>query len=111
MMSFIAKAFGNSMFVQYYMDKYAQKQERLKIGQKRRLTMSLKCREFAGDAVSIAMGINQSSNYTSQDEEELLNIQLEIHSKGHYIRDWPWHRVEFYCRGYVEGNARGRSHF
>lgn len=76
-MSFIAKAFGNPMFVQDYMDKYAQKQERLEIGQKRRLTMSPSV-EDSQDAVSVAMGINQSSNYTSQDEEELVNIQLEI---------------------------------
>lgn len=76
-MSFIAKAFGNPMFVQDYMDKYAQKQERLEIGQKRRLTMSPSV-EDSQDAVSVAMGISQSSNYTSQDEEELVNIQLEI---------------------------------
>ncbi|CAA2959589.1 heat shock factor HSF30 [Olea europaea subsp. europaea] len=77
MMSFIAKAFGNPMFVQHYMDKYAQKQERLEIGQKRRLSMSPSV-ENSQDAVSVAMGMNPCSNNTSQEEEELANIQLEI---------------------------------
>ncbi|KAL2545009.1 Heat stress transcription factor A-2 [Forsythia ovata] len=77
MMSFIAKAFGNPLFVQHYMDKYMQKQERLEIGQKRRLTMSPSVENLLDD-VSVAMGINQSSNYMSQDQEELANIQVEI---------------------------------
>ncbi|CAA3015677.1 heat shock factor HSF30 [Olea europaea subsp. europaea] len=77
MMSFIAKAFKNPMFVQHYMDKYALKQERLEIGQKRRLTASPNV-ENLQDAVSVDMGIDQPLNYTSQDQEELVNIQLEI---------------------------------
>ncbi|KAG8381792.1 hypothetical protein BUALT_Bualt05G0009600 [Buddleja alternifolia] len=42
MMSFLAKAFRSPLFVQQYIDKYAQKNDKkcVEIGQKRRLTMS-----------------------------------------------------------------------
>ncbi|CAI9777465.1 unnamed protein product [Fraxinus pennsylvanica] len=65
------------------MDKYAKKQERLEIGQKRRLIMSPSVenlhdvRDFLSSS-SLIYTIFHISNYTSQDEEELVNIQLEI---------------------------------
>ncbi|CAA2981431.1 heat shock factor HSF30 [Olea europaea subsp. europaea] len=64
MMRFLARAFGNPSFIQQYVDKYMQKNEKrcIEKGRKRRLAMS------------------PSLNYTGQDCDKLTNIELEMFS-------------------------------
>ncbi|CAK9140573.1 unnamed protein product [Ilex paraguariensis] len=78
-MSFLAKAFSYPTFLQQYVDKYTDRkeQERIEIGQKRRLTTSPSV-ENLQEVVSVAMSSGQALNYTSQDQEELANIETEI---------------------------------
>lgn len=77
-MNFLAKAFSNPMFMQQYMDKHAQKnnRKRVEIGQKRRLAMSESGDDFQ-DVTAVAMGSNQPSDYVGQDPDE-VDIQLEM---------------------------------
>ncbi|KAI3468117.1 hypothetical protein Pfo_024780, partial [Paulownia fortunei] len=67
------------MFVQQYKDKYVQKndQKRVEIGQKRRLTMSPSM-ENLQNVLSVAIDSDQHWNYTSQDQEELVDVQEEM---------------------------------
>lgn len=80
MMSFLARAFSNPAFLQQYVEKYGQRkgQQRIEIGQKRRLTLSPGEDGFQ-DVVSVAMGSDQPLNYLSQDQEELV-IESEMES-------------------------------
>ncbi|KAK6129497.1 hypothetical protein DH2020_036730 [Rehmannia glutinosa] len=60
-MSFLAKAFRSPVFVQQYMDKYVEKNDKkhIEIGQKRRLTMSPSVENL------------QESIYVKEDEEDI----------------------------------------
>lgn len=76
MTGFVAKAFSNPMFVQQYMNKYARKddQNRVEIGQKRRLTTSL--------------SIESLQNVGDQSEIELLfSAALDDESSSSGVKD------------------------
>ncbi|KAL0407689.1 UNVERIFIED_CONTAM: Heat shock factor protein HSF30 [Sesamum radiatum] len=73
-MSFLAKAFKSPLFVQQYVDKYAQRKDKqhIEIGHKRRLTMSPSVENFQ-EVVTVAAG----GSGTSADTNELGDIDLE----------------------------------
>ncbi|KAK4401225.1 Heat shock factor protein HSF30 [Sesamum angolense] len=74
-MSFLAKAFKSPLFVQQYVDKYAQRKDKqhIEIGHKRRLTMSPSVENFQ-EVVTVAAGGSGPSAYPN----ELGDIDLEV---------------------------------
>ncbi|KAL2236007.1 UNVERIFIED_CONTAM: Heat shock factor protein HSF30 [Sesamum indicum] len=74
-MSFLAKAFKSPLFVQQYVDKYAQREDKqhIEIGHKRRLTMSPSVENFQ-EVVTVAAG----GSGPSADPNELDDIDLEV---------------------------------
>ncbi|KAL0372190.1 UNVERIFIED_CONTAM: Heat shock factor protein HSF30 [Sesamum calycinum] len=74
-MSFLAKAFKSPLFVQQYVDKYAQRKDKqhIEIGHKRRLTMSPSVENFQ-EVVTVAAGGSGPSAYPN----ELRDIDLEV---------------------------------
>ncbi|KAA8525149.1 hypothetical protein F0562_006987 [Nyssa sinensis] len=79
-MSFLAKVFSNTSFIQQYMEKYVYKraQECIDIGRKRRLTLCPRTENLEEEVVSVAMGSGQVLNYESQEQEELTNIESDM---------------------------------
>lgn len=77
-MSFLARAFSNPTFLQQYVDRHRQrqKQQRIQIGHKRRLTMTPSL-ENLQEVASIAADSDQLLNDLGVDQE-LVNMQREI---------------------------------
>ncbi|KAJ0802134.1 putative transcription factor HSF-type-DNA-binding family [Helianthus annuus] len=100
MMGFLAKAFSNPEFLQRYMDKYAHnEQEHIKIGRKRRLTMTPSVGDLQEVDVGVedihdpflaapvegdsSSGIGNVSNFVEDEPpenlwEDLLNVDLPV---------------------------------
>lgn len=79
MLSFLAKAFKNPMFVQQYMGKYGSEKKNIEVGQKRRITMSPSV-ENLQEVATVSTGSNQPLNYARDEQEELADIQLNVES-------------------------------
>ncbi|KAH6790842.1 heat shock transcription factor A2 [Perilla frutescens var. frutescens] len=79
MLSFLAKAFKNPMFVQQYMGKYGNEKKNIEVGQKRRITMS-PSDENLQDVATVSTGSSQPLNYARDEQEELVDIQLKVES-------------------------------
>lgn len=79
MLSFLAKAFKNPMFVQQYLDKHTNGKKNIKIGQKRKIAMSPSV-ENLQEVITVSMGSSQPSSYARDEQEELTDIQLKVES-------------------------------
>ncbi|KAL3330248.1 hypothetical protein AABB24_034211 [Solanum stoloniferum] len=76
MMSFLAKIFSNPTFLQQYLDKHVQRKDkqRIKVGQKRRLTMT----PSAENLQNVATGSVQHMKYSSHQEREAELASIEM---------------------------------